>query len=983
MELQSIDNFIQIDKNLNGSKKSGLNYTMYLDLILNLSLLVALTVISTFFEKCYTTDTISGNILQGLLFGAVAIIGMLKPVVISEGVFFDGRSIVISLCALFFGEAAVLIAMLMAIFARVLIGGTGVFSGILSILISALIGLYYRNLKRDSLNKLSNYDLLLFGMLVHVSIFLTIFTLPGNTFYQHFGKLAFGILLIYPIASLLAGKILLVNRQSYIYLEELETKNKELLTTLQSIADAVIITDKTGKIICVNHYTEDILNTKETALLNRQINEVVKLFNEDEQKEINISLDNVLKKGETIKYCGNISIISSDGRKTPVYASIAPIKLDDGKIIGAILIIHDCSFERKMTEELRENEVKYSTLIESGPAMIWTSNANKLCDYFNPQWLSFRGRTLEQELGNGWTEGLHPDDYDYCLKTYTTAFDKREPFVMEYRLKRHDGVYRWVIDYGVPRYDSHGKFIGYIGYCFDITDRVEAQNQVNLLLKAINISGVSVVITDKEMNIQWVNEGFTKLTGYSMEEAIGKTPMELLRSYMHDSEFYKEMEETLARGEIWRGERIDIRKDLSYFTVRSIIIPIKDSKSNVTNFVAIDIDITKLKSLEDQLFHAGKMGTMGTLVSAVIHDFNNALSVMKLATDELKSLQNLPHEASMYIQSLERAHERALSIVQPLLAFSRKQTTSSKTVVDLNEIVNSIAKVLQKLMGERIKVKIQSLLECAPVIANRGNIDQIILNLAVNARDAMPNGGMFEIKIDRVTKDELPFKQDNIANTKYIRLSFTDTGTGIPAEILPKIFDQFFTTKELGKGTGLGLSIVKQIVAEHNGFIDVKSEYGKGTTFTIYFPESNRPLKDEKIRENIMLKYRGLETIIVADDDNHVRELISSILTKYGYKVIPASNVDEAMELYKTHRNNVDLLLLDIAMPGKISVDEFYLEIFRENPKIKIILMSGYPDEVEKHIGKFKEGETLLVKPVSAIKLLEAIRNVLDKKSEQ
>lgn len=953
---------------------------MYFDLILNLSLLVALVVIATFFERKFSTQKLPNDILQGLLFGAVAIIGMLRPAVLSPGVFFDGRSVVVSLCSLFFGEIAALLAMLMAITCRALIGGSGVYTGILSILISGLVGLYFRRIKKDTLEQLSNKDLFLFGIVVHIFMFLMMFSLPASTLYENIWKLAFAILVIYPIASMLAGKILLNNRQAYIYLDELEKKNTELLTTLESIADAVIITDSDGRIIRVNPYAENLLRLKGSSILNKHVGEILKFYNEDEQKEISLPVDSVLQKGETIKNCGNISVITPDGKKIPVYASIAPIKLNNNTIIGAVFTIHDCSFERKMTEELKENEFKYRTLIESGPAMIWTSGVDKLCDYFNPQWLSFRGRTLEQEMGNGWAEGVHPEDLEHCLKTYTTALDKREPFVMEYRLKRHDGVYRWIIDYGVPRYDSHGNFIGYIGYCFDVTERIEAQSQVNLLLNAINISGLSIIITDKDQKIQWVNEGFTRLTGYTMDEVLGKKPVKLLRSYMHDSEFYKNMEETLSRGEIWKGERIDRKKDLSYFTVRSIIIPIKDNKGNITNYVAIDSDITELKSLQEQLLHAGKMEVMGAIVSAVVHDFKNALCVMNLSTDSLKGLKNLPTDASKYIQCLTKSQEHANSIVQPLLAFSRKQTVSIKSVLDLNEIVSSMVKLLQKLMGERIKVKVSSSLPCAPIVADHGKIDQIILNLAINARDAMPDGGMFEIKIDRVSVDELPKKPEKIINDKYIRISFTDSGTGIPPNILPKIFEPFFTTKDVGKGTGLGLSNVKQIVNEHDGVIEVKSEYGKGATFHIYFPETDQPLKDAKVSENTLSKCYGSETILFAEDDKQLQELITTILKKYGYKVFTVSNVDEALELFKTHSNEINLLLLDIVMPGKISVYEFYHEAIKMNPNVKTILITGYPDQVEKYLDIFVEEETLLIKPLREAKLVEKIRTVLDKK---
>lgn len=956
---------------------------MYLELILNLSLLVALVTVSTFFEKQFITRSVYSDLFQGFLFGAVAAIGILKPVVISPGVIFDGRSLVISTCALFFGEIALIPAMVIAITTRALIGGIGVYTGILSILISGAIGLYFRKKNKGAINNLSNWELLKFGFAVHLGVFLMFFSLPSEVFYPNIFKLAAMFLLFHPTASMLAGKILLDNRRSKAYLEELERRNMELSTTLESIGDAVMVIDADTRIIRMNSAAEKMFGATEQDVINKKISEFLEIIDEDEKKEIHLSKDNLLNKGETVKFCGNKLLLANGKRKIPIYGSAAPLKLHDGKIIGAVLTFHDCSFERRMHEDLKESEVKYRSLIETGPAMIWTRGTDKLCDYFNPQWLSFRGRTLEQELGNGWAEGVHPDDYDYCLNTYMTAFDKREPFVMEYRIKRHDGVYRWIIDYGVPRFDSHGNFTGYIGYAFDITDRVEAQEKYNLLLRAINASGISVMITDKDEIIQWVNDGFTQLTGYSKEEITGKSARSVLQPFLNEQEFFKTIDETLAKGEIWQGERVGIKENNTYFTVRSVIIPVRDSKGNITNYVAIDIDITKLKNLQQQLLHAQKMEILGALVSAVVHDLNNGLNILQLLIDEVKESEKQTGILDKNTEILEQTYNRLKNTVRPLLSFSRKQVTIAKTVINLNEIIKGMAKTLQKLMGETIRVKINSNINVAVVEADCGMIDQLILNIAVNAKDAMPYGGQFEIEIDSVPVDQLPEKPEKIVGNRYIKLSFKDTGTGIPPEILPKIFEPFFTTKGIGKGTGLGLPIVKQVVEEHNGLIKVESEYGKGATFIIYLPESQKPLKDTKVVEKSIEKCRGTETILLVEDDKMVLELIAKFLNKNGYNVLSASNAAEAMKLFELQSYNIHLLISDIALFGSVSGYELHKEITKINPSVKTILISGYPHEIEKYLDEFREGENLLMKPISEYQLLKMIRKLLDKETNQ
>jgi len=311
--------------------------------------------------------------------------------------------------------------------------------------------------------------------------------------------------------------------------------------------------------------------------------------------------------------------------------------------------------ERKLSEtELIEKEVQFRNLSNSGLALVWTSGTDKLCNYFNEKWLSFTGRTLEQEMGNGWAEGVHPDDFDRCLETYVTAFDKREPFEMEYRLLHVSGEYRWLLDIGSPNYKSTGEFIGYIGNCFDITDRKRTEESLLKLKTAIEKSEVSVVITDRNGIIEFANPFFTRLTGYSPEEYIGKTPR-ILKSEYHPKEFYEEMWNTIIAGQTWEGEFYNRNKNGELYWENAIISPVTNRNNEITNFVAIKTDITHAKNLNSELIiakeHAEESDRLkSAFLANMSHEIRTPMNGILGFTELLKE-PNLDYDQRNYFVS--------------------------------------------------------------------------------------------------------------------------------------------------------------------------------------------------------------------------------------------------------------------------------------------------------------------------------------------
>jgi len=510
---------------------------------------------------------------------------------------------------------------------------------------------------------------------------------------------------------------------------------------------------------------------------------------------------------------------------------------------------------QKAEAALLDSQQLFSTVTNTSPALIWMSGLDQGCIWFNMPWLDFTGRSLDEELGEGWTAGVHPEDLTHCLKVYSEAFEARQPFAMEYRLRRHDGEYRWLLDQGQPRYDSVGDFAGYIGSCLDITDH---------------------------------------------------------------------------------------------------------------------------RTLEKQLRHAAKMESVGTLAGGVAHDFNNILMAI-IGYGQLSLMAMPPDDPQRAnIENILQGAHRAARLTKDLLLFSRKQV-SERTPVDLGEIIGTVKKFIVRVIGEDIACEIQLPDHRLTILADSYQLEQVLMNLATNARDAMPKGGTFSI-----TAKETSLNGNFIAAHgfgrpgSYALLTVADSGCGMNEETRSRIFEPFFTTKEVGKGTGLGLAMVYGIIKQHDGYINVYSEPDKGTTFRIYLPLTTTPeATEEKITAAEETPARGTETILLAEDDEFVRILARTTLKRFGYTVIEAVDGEEAVRKFEENPTGIDLFLSDIIMP-KMNGREAYEAIRKVRPETKVIFMSGYAPDVIREKATLAESVPLLAKPLSPTELLRMVRETLD-----
>ena len=519
----------------------------------------------------------------------------------------------------------------------------------------------------------------------------------------------------------------------------------------------------------------------------------------------------------------------------------------------------DITERMRAGEALRESEQNFRTLSNSGQALIWTSGTDKLCDYFNTIWLAFTGRTIEQEMGNGWTEGVHPDDMQRCLDIYVGAFDRRENFSMVYRLRRYDGAYRWLLDDGCPRYDSKGKFIGYIGHCLDISE-------------------------------------------------------------------YKQAEEDK-------------------------------------------------KLLQAQLIQAQKMEAIGTLAGGIAHDFNNILGAIIGYTDI--AVESIPPDsiAVGYLEKVSVASQRAASLVKQILAFSRQANTED-VALQPAVIIKEAIKILRPSLPSTITIKHQIDSATKSILADPSQVHQILMNLCTNAYHAMEErGGILDITLENceLSNEDLQ-NQIGVSPGSFVVLIIGDSGPGITAEIRDKIFEPYFTTKEIGKGTGMGLAIVHGIIKRYGGFITCETVLGKGTVFRVYFPSMDLAVTAPvKTVENIP---SGKERILFIDDEEILVDLGKTVLERLGYEVTVRTSSIEAWNTFRNQPDLFDVVITDQTMPG-LTGSDLALKMLQLRPKLPIILCTGYSSLISEEKAKSMGIKGFAMKPLVRNEIALLLRKLL------
>ena len=672
----------------------------------------------------------------------------------------------------------------------------------------------------------------------------------------------------------------------------------------------------------------------------------------------------------------NLAALGGEGTR-PARLGLTQISSGPGK--GRLLLtVEDQTESERLRTAAEASERRLRELVQSIDAIVWEAEAKT-------SQFTFVSRRAEKILGypveqwlrepDFWEKHLHPLDREQAVGARRAALAEGRNHSLEYRVLAADGRQVWLYDTAHVVLDEEGHPSQLRGVAIDSSKEKLAQAERMLLITAIEQSAEGILITDAKGTIEYVNPAFSRVSGYSRAEALGKNPR-ILKSGKQGEAYYKRLWSTIRGGEIWQEEITNRRSDGTLYNEQMTITPVRDPRGEITHFIAIKAEVTERKRLEQQLRQAQKMEAVGRLAGGVAHDFNNMLTIISGYSGLLIEHPGMSEPLRGYVEEIQNASSRAASLTRQLLAFSRQQVLAPR-VLDLNAVVSNIQKMLKRLISEDIDLVTVLGEELWPIMADPGQLEQVLLNLAVNSRDAMPEGGVVTIETRNVHMDaaaaqaHFPLKPG-----PYVLLTFSDTGMGMDADTQARIFEPFFTTKEKGKGTGLGLATVYGIVKQSGGYIWVYSELGKGTTFKIYLPRTDVQPDDSGSRRSGVETQRGTETLLLVEDEDAVRELVRNVLRENGYRVLEASRGAEALELSELFAGRIDLLVTDVVMPG-MSGRELAQRLVSARPQVKVLYISGYSDANVWYPGGTDAGGELLQKPFSPEALARKVRAVL------
>jgi two-component system, cell cycle sensor histidine kinase and response regulator CckA len=626
---------------------------------------------------------------------------------------------------------------------------------------------------------------------------------------------------------------------------------------------------------------------------------------------------------------------------SPVWVSIScmPVYDDKGAQTGLLGLFSDIT-ERKQAEgALRESEERFRNMADTAPVMIWVSDENKQLTFFNKTWLNFTGRTMEQEVGDGWAAGVHPDDLQNCYETFCSAFDAHRNFQVEHRLRRADGEYRSILCNGVPRFAPGGIFAGYIGCDIDVTD---LQSEERFRELAENIDQVFWMLDLDTDQVLYISPSFEKVWGCSAASYRNRDWL-IQTVHAEDRGRFVSFRENTKAEPIEETYRI-VRPDGTVRWIHDRAFLVCDPGGKPYRVAGIAEDVTAHRELEEELRQAHKMEAIGRLAGGVAHDFNNLLTVIGGYAKMLFDGAHAEDPTRARLEQILTASNRASVLTRQLLAISRRQVLQPR-LVNVNNLLASMGSLLRRIIGEHITIEtaLDPQLSCIKVDPHQ--LEQVVMNLAANARDAMPNAGRFRIETSMAYVADKQNEDGGRGTAKCVRLRISDTGCGMDDRTRERAFEPFFTTKAVGKGTGLGLSTVYGFVHQNQGTIHVMSEPGQGTIFDLYFPALPGGEAERESPVNRLSKTEATETVLVAEDEPAVRELVRQTLEQRGYTVLEAKDGYDALRVIELCKGEIHLLLTDVIMP-LMNGRELAKRLESTRPGVRILYMSGYTDEV-------------------------------------
>ena len=658
-----------------------------------------------------------------------------------------------------------------------------------------------------------------------------------------------------------------------------------------------------------------------------------------------------------------------EGRSTPT-------REPDGAVVWHGFVA-DITERKQADLALRWNEERFRRLFNQVTQLAVQGYApDGTVRFWNKASEELYGYTSEEAVGRNLADLIIPPEMREAVRGAMRQMAETGVAIpgAEITLMRKDGS-------RVPVFSNHTMIeitgVGRELYCIDIdlTERRRVEEALRLTAAALQDAANAIVITDREGIIQWVNPAFCSSTGYGAAEAIGRKPS-ILKSGRHPPEFYREMWRTILAGQAWRGEIINRRRDGQLFTDDMTVTPLRNDQNEITHFIAIKQDITERRKFEAHLLRHQRLESVGRLASGVAHDLNNILSPVLLAPQLLRELVPDPAAAEL-LDTIEASARRGAEIVRQLLVFSRG-LPAERAPVRMQSIVSEMARIIRETFPRNIVLQTSASGAVPPVMGAPTQLHQVLMNLCVNARDAMPSGGRLSIDLEcEEVGAERIAAHPGAAPGAYVALTVSDTGIGIPHEVVDKIFDPFFTTKPLGEGTGLGLSTALGIVRSHHGFIEVGSQAGHGSQFRVLLPAADAAAGAgvEAARVAPPPDGRG-QGVLLVDDEAALRSVLRQTLERHGYHVLEARHGAEALAIFDANATRLHVVLTDIMMPVMDGA-ALVRELRHRNTLARIVVMTGQPAIPEWLQAGSSGVRAILHKPIAPDTLLHTLHDVL------
>jgi PAS domain S-box-containing protein len=947
-----------------------------IELIYNLSVLVALSVFSGFIGSRFKRTGLPGKIYQGLLFGFTAIVGMLYPFMLTEGIIFDGRSIVISLCTLFFGPVSGIISAFVAAMFRLYLGGGGMVMGILVISSSFLIGyLFYLQKEKNPDKILTNLRLYVFGLLVHAAMLLFVMMLPSEKILEAYQTLSITIIGAYPLVTVLIGKILSDQEINQNYLQQIEDSEEKYRLLVENQSDLIVKTDLEGRFLFVNLAYCQLFDKSENELIGKTYTPLVHI---EDLPHVKKAIADLFKPPFTCSYQERAK--TRYGWRWLEWEAKAVRK--DGQVTALIGTGRDITERKKAESKLKESEEKYRMLVENTHALLFSTDTRGKFTYLNEAAANTLGSAVDKILGRFYLQFVHPDDRNHVHDSFTKQLTHASPdHFIEFRYINKNGDIGW-LRFLVNPIIINSELVGLNGVALNITQTKLAEEELTKLKRAIEQSSISVIITDNKGSIEYVNPYFTELTGFTSDEVKGKNPR-LLKSGLHSESFYKQLWGDITSGKDWQGEMYNRKRNGECYWQQTVISPLVNRQGAITHFVAIQEDVSEKKKLIEDLIaakeNAEEMNKIKSLFFAnMSHELRTPM-IGILGNAELLEMEIDNDEHLKMIQTIRRSALRLHETLNSILDISKIEVEGvqkSTRPVEINNVVGECINLFNAVAAEKgLEINFIKNNESIKINSDDNLLTKVLNNLLNNAVKYTDHGKIII--------------RTQLINNKA-RIEIEDTGIGIDPEYLNIIFEPFRQTSEgysrRYEGTGLGLTITKKFVEVLGGTISVVSTKDKGSIFIVDIPDNLANINNEDqmpiIKEKeVHFDNDKTKKILLVEDETINAEVILRLLNdsfitdwvRYGHEAI-----------IKAQERKYDVILMDIGLQGDIDGLQTAKEILKltDYEKIPIIAVTAYAMEGDREKFLSNGCTHYISKPFNKKELLKIIGQALNENSD-